>query len=401
MARPPLLFVTQRLPWPPNKGEKIRSHRFLTHLVERFDVHLGCCIDDPADTVHIPAVRDVVASLHVAMIPPGQKLLRAVPGFIGGAPLSFAAYTPGGLRRWVRDVMRSVRPEVGFIYSSNAAPVLLDQPERPQRVVMDLVDVDSVKFEGYAAEARGLMRMIYQVEARRVATAEAHYGGLCNALMLVSEPEAALFNARNPALAARVHAIPNGVDLDRFDPDLTFDPPFDVGPPTFVFTGAMDYKPNADAVVWFATQVMPLLRAGLGNPRFVIVGANPTPAVQRLAAADVTVTGRVVDARPYIAHATVSVAPLRIGRGLQNKVIEALALARPTVVSPQALEGLPAQPDRDLIAVRSAQEWAHACIHLCRTPVAAQALGWAGRRLVEQAFSWSPRLAALDQLLVE
>lgn len=400
MAKPPLLFVTQRLPYPPNKGEKIRSYQFLMRLRERYGIYLAACIDDPADAAHLETVRALVADMHIEMLHPRGKYLGALPRYLAGAPLSFALFDRPALRAWIAGVLERHRPQTGFIYSGNAAPLLLDQPLCPPRVVLDLVDVDSAKWESYAEVARGPIRWVYATEGRRVAAAEAAAAARAQAVMLVSEPEAALFRARNPGLAVPVHAIPLGVDFTRFDPSAPSEPPFTPDRPTFVFTGAMDYKPNVDAVLWFAESVMPGLRAALGPVRFVIAGANPVPAVQQLASApDIAVTGRVADMRPYIAHATACVAPLLIARGLQSKVLEALAMARPTLVSPGALEGISAVPDRELLLCTTAESWISACRQVVAAPEWAAAIGAAGRARVVADFSWPPLLDALDRLL--
>jgi glycosyltransferase involved in cell wall biosynthesis len=166
----------------------------------------------------------------------------------------------------------------------------------------------------------------------------------------------------------------------------------------------MDYLPNIDAVVWFATAVLPIIRQNLPGARFFIVGSNPAEDVKRLAKLDgVTVTGRVPDVRPYICHATASVGPMRIARGIQNKVLEAMAMAKPVIVTSGALEGIDATPGREVILADDATAFADAAIRLTgtdgATTAAGEALGQAARRLILERYDWDACLSGFDDLM--
>jgi len=356
-----LLFLSQRLPYPPNKGEKIRAWHQLRHLARQFDVHLGCLVDDPADMAHVPAVAAICRDVHAVPIDPRRARLACLGGLLSGEGLSVTYFRQRSLAGWVHRVLDRVRPEVVFVYSSNMAPYVLHMP-RHFRLIVDLVDVDSEKWRQLAATARQPMRAVYRREWRRIAALEERIVRDSDHAVLVSEPEADLLRRRVPANADRVCAIANGVDTRYFDPtDLLGPDP--AGPPEFVFTGTMDYPPNEDAVAWFAGAILPLVRAALPRARFTIVGANPGPRTRRLAAIEgVTVTGRVADVRPYLARATAAVAPMRIARGIQNKVLEAMAMARPVVVTSDALEGIAATPGQEVLLADSAEAFAAACI---------------------------------------
>ena len=236
------------------------------------------------------------------------------------------------------------RPAITFVYSSNMAPYILDLPNTGTRVV-DLVDVDSEKWRAFAATAKGPMRLVYRRERRKIAELEHRIALDCDLSALVSDAEAGLFKTQHPDRAGSIRAVSNGVDHRYFDPTLDHPPLYDTARPNFVFTGTMDYPPNVDAVVWFASEILPLIRASLPAAQFHVVGGNPNTQVLNLARIDgVFVSGRVPDVRPYIAHATASVAPMRIARGIQNKVLEAMAMARPVVLTAAALEGIAADP---------------------------------------------------------
>jgi sugar transferase (PEP-CTERM/EpsH1 system associated) len=398
-----LLFLCQRLPFPPNKGEKIRYFHFLRHLSSRWDVHLGCFVDDPADWDHVPTVRGHVRDLRAVGLDPRLAKLLCTRGVLQGEPLSVTYFGSRKLRDWVEHVCRTVRPEVALVGSSSMGQYLLDLPARlrPPVVVTDFVDVDSEKWRAYAEKARLPMKTVYAREQATLLRYDRRLGALSDAGLFVTPAEVELFSRLAPELAGKLTAVENGVDSEFFDPATAREGERPHGDaPTLVFTGHMDYWPNVDAVLHFADDVLPRVRAAVPDARFCIVGANPVPEVRALAERPgITVTGRVPDVRPYVVHATVCVAPLRIARGLQNKVLEAMACARPVVVSPQALEGIACEPGRDLLRADDPAAFAAACIALLRDPARAEAMGAAARALVVEGYSWASKMARLDETL--
>jgi polysaccharide biosynthesis protein PslH len=260
------------------------------------------------------------------------------------------------------------------------------------RFVMDFGDVDSAKFEAYAAEG-GPMAWVHRREGRLLAAFEREVAKRADVSLFVSEAEAALFRARSGLADADVRALQNGVDLEHYDPAARFDR-IEEGGPLIVFTGQMDYAPNIDAVRWFAEEVMPLLP----QARFAIVGRKPAEAVRRLAGPRVLVTGAVADVRSWLAAADVVAAPLRIARGIQNKVLEAMAMARPVVASPAAFEGIEAEPGRHLLVADGAGAQAAAIAALLGDPERARTLGRAARARMVEAYRWEARLAALPDI---
>jgi sugar transferase (PEP-CTERM/EpsH1 system associated) len=399
MSRPPLLFLTQRLPYPPIKGEKIRQFQILQYVRQWYDVHLGCLIDDPADWEHVETVRALCRDMYVGRIRRRLAHVACLRGLLTGEPLSVVFFRHGGLQRWVRQILREVRPVATIVISSNMAPYMLEEAPSGLRLV-DLVDVDSEKWRAYAEAARGPGRWIYGREWRKIGALEHRIAAECNVASFVSEAEAALFADMVPRCAERIRAVSNGVDFRYFDPASGFGPMYDVSVPTFVFTGTMDYPPNIDAVTWFAHEALPIIRQRHPGAQFQIVGTNPAASVQALAALPgVHVTGRVPDVRPYLAHATAAVAPMRIARGIQNKVLEAMAMARPVIVTAGGLEGIEAEPGRDLVLAEDAPAIAEACCRMIEHPQEAATLGAAARRLVVERYDWPARLSRFDDVL--
>jgi polysaccharide biosynthesis protein PslH len=393
-----LLFLAQRLPFPPTKGEKIRAFHELNYLAKRYEIHLGCLIDDPDDLQYVDTLRTICRDVHVGRINPRIGRLTSLRGIMTGEALSVAYFRDQGLARWARRVIETVHPAVTFVYSSNMAPVVLDLPKTGARVV-DLVDVDSEKWRAFAETAKGPMRLVYRREWRKIRALEQRIARECDFSILVSDTEARSFAEQYPDCGSRIRGVSNGVDHHFFDPALDQSPLYNTTRPNYVFTGTMDYPPNIDAAGWFAAEILPLVRRALPTAQFHIVGSNPSPAVLKLRRLEgVFVTGRVPDVRPYIAHATACVAPMRIARGIQNKVLEAMAMARPVVLTSGALEGIEADPTRETALADTAEAFAAAC---CRMAITQEGsvIGAAARRRIIRDYDWGVTLGRLDDVL--
>jgi len=392
-----LLFLAHRIPYPPNKGEKIRAWHMLEHLARGWTVDLGCLMDDPTDAEHLPVLRTCCAEVHAAPVTRGGRIARTLLGTRPGQPLSLTWFHEPGLARWVRSGLGAQRYEAVVVYSSAMAAYVPPGPGGPLRI-LDMVDVDSEKWRAYAAVASGPKRLVWAREARTLLAFERRAAAQFDRTLLVSAQEARTFAALAPEVASRIDWVENGVDVARFDPGYDWPDPFTAAASALVFTGTMDYRPNIEAVSFFATEVMPRLASLSPAPHFYIVGANPAPAVRALAELPrVHVTGSVPDVRPYLAHAAVAVAPLRIARGIQNKVLEAMAMGRPVVASPEAHEGVRAIAGRDLLVADGAEAMAAAVGRVLAGDM--PALGAAGRAAMLAGHDWQATLARLDGIL--
>jgi sugar transferase (PEP-CTERM/EpsH1 system associated) len=393
-----LLFLCHRIPFPPDKGEKIRAFRILEHLRQTYRVTMGCFIDDAADKAHIGALEAYCHELRCIDLPRETTKIRALKGLLTGSPLTVASFANAAMGRWVSEILSRQRFDAVFVYSSAMAQYVMDRDLGGAPLVMDFVDVDSDKWRQYATEAKGPMRWVYAREAKKLLTYDRRVAARADASIFVSDAEAALWRTLTPDAAGRTYGVANGIDCRFFSPRHVWTNPF-IGPgPHFVFTGTMDYWPNVDAVKWFARKVFPKLRAARPDATFTIVGSKPTSEVTALQSqGGVRVTGRVADVRPYLAHAHVAVAPMRIARGIQNKILEAMAMAKPVVTTDQGLEGIDATPDRNLLLANSEDDFFHACLRAAEPDAAA--LGLVARRLMEESYTWSSRLSGIDHLL--
>ena len=394
-----LLLLIHRIPYPPNKGDKIRSYHLLKHLAKHYRVHLATFVDDPDDWQYVPHVEALCASSHFARMKPLLARVKSLGALLKNRSLSLEYYRDAKLARWVRDTVATHGIERVLVFSSAMAQYA--DPYRQARRVVDFVDVDSDKWRQYADKKSWPMSWLYGYEATRLLDYERQVARDYDASLFVSAPEAALFRQLAPESGAKIGHFSNGVDTDYFTPEAAYASPYQPGERALVFTGAMDYWPNVDAVQWFCDNVFPALRERFPELRFYIVGSRPNPAVQALGQrAGVTVTGTVPDVRPYIAHAAVAVAPLRIARGIQNKVLEAMAMARAVVVSPQALEGIDAEPGSELVLAEDAAAFIDAVnVLLASQDGAREAIGLAARAKVQRRYSWSSNLACIGENL--
>jgi sugar transferase (PEP-CTERM/EpsH1 system associated) len=394
-----LLYLVHRLPYPPNKGDKVRSYHLLKHLAAQHEVYLGTFVDDPADEQYLDKVGGLCAGMHVARLRPASAKLASLRGLLTGEALTLPYYRDAGLARWVRELAASQALDAVVVFSSSMAQYAEGLEDLP--LLVDFVDVDSAKWSDYAQAHAWPLSWLYRREGRQLLAFEASVAERATCSFFVTDKEVALFRHLAPAGRARVESLSNGVDAEFFAPDADRVSPFETSELPLVFTGAMDYWPNADAVIWFAAEVLPALRRRWPQLRLHIVGRSPTPAVLALAGEGVVVTGTVPDVRPYLQHATVVVAPLRLARGIQNKILEAMAMARPVVAARTCVGALAAEPGEELLAATDADDYVDQIAALIESPDHAAAVGLAGRRRVLDSYSWAAHLSGIDRYLTK
>jgi polysaccharide biosynthesis protein PslH len=399
-----ILFLAHRIPYPPDRGDKIRSWHVLKHLAGLGRVHLACFADDEADAAHLPAIKrelgHALGDVHVEVRSVG-KFAAAARAFPAGQPISLAMFDSLKLRSFVDDVLERQRIATIYAFSGQMAQ-FVPQP-CPARFLMDFVDMDSAKFADYAGEGGGPIRWVHRWEAERLFAFERSTAARADASLFVSETEAALFRSRAVLPRADIRAVGNGIDLDFYDPGADFSPLDAVvrgQGPLIVFTGQMDYRPNVEAATFYAIEILPRIQEIRPDARFAIVGRKPLRPVRALAARPgVIVTGAVPDVRNWLAAADVVVAPLAIGRGIQNKVLEAMAMARPVIASGAAYQGIDAEAGADLIVAEDPESQVRHALHLFGDPVRAAAIAASARRRMETRYRWEARLAPLTELL--
>jgi len=390
-----ILFLAHRIPYPPNKGDKIRSWHFLSHLIEHHDVHLGFYVDDLRDLQHIDFLRKKTASMCFDSISPKIQKLRSLTGLFSGSPLTLAAYPKNKLQNYVENCLD--QEDVDLIFAFSAATTSLVPVRTNTPLFADLVDVDSEKWASYSQQASWPLSWLYKREAETLSAYEAYVADRSVAASFVSEQEAALFKAHHPKMVDKIYAIPNGVDLEKFKECLHENTKKS---PVILFSGAMNYLPNIEAVEWFCKDIWPLVIIAYPHVKFRIAG-GPTPSrVQNLGKIHgVEVGGYVDDMAHEIAQASVCIAPMKTARGIQNKVLEAMAVAKPVVATSLANEGINALDKKQLFVADEAQGFASAILDLLANTKVCEEVGKAARFYVEEHFTWRKAFLKLDRIM--
>jgi sugar transferase (PEP-CTERM/EpsH1 system associated) len=392
-----LLYLVHRLPYPPNKGDKIASFNLLRFLAARYDIWLGTFIDDPQDRRHLDALREYCVELCAPEIRPAWARLASLRGLLSGEALSLPYLRNRRLQDWVDRVLAEHRPERIVVFSGPMAQYVSGRLPADSVGLFDMVDVDSEKWRSYGERKRWPMSWLYRREADRLLAFERRMAQVFDATVFVSREEAELFRRLAPESAARTTYRIQGVDSAFFDPALDLPDPYPGAAPALVFTGAMDYWPNVDAVTWFAEEAWPRVRAALPQALLCIVGMRPAAEVQRLAARPgILVTGGVPDVRPYLAHARAAVLPLRIARGIQNKVLEAMAMELPVIATPGAMTGIQPYPGFEPTVSEDPALLAEAAIRHLGRPRTRDA---AARACVLERYDWDANLERIARLL--
>ena len=397
-----ILFLSHRLPFPPDRGDKIRSHHVLRRLASLAPVHVATFADDDADMVEEAELAALAKSYRLVRrsVP---LLLAGIQGLLRNEPASLPAFYSADLARYVARVLAEHPVETIYVFSGQMGQYVPDG--FTGRVIVDFVDVDSAKFEAYAGKSRGAERWVHAREARLLQREERRLALRADHCLLISSAEAALFASRLPSLEREVVSISvigNGIDSQYFGGDLVQVEPRLAGLPRgrLIFTGQMDYPPNVEAVRRIAERILPRVRSQVPEASLHVVGRNPVDEVLALDGFEgCHVWGRVDDMRCWLAAADLAVVPLEIARGVQNKVLEAMAMRLPVVLSPGAATGIPAADGQEFLIAESDEEIAAQIVGLLKNPSRAAVIGQAARRFVSERQGWAAALAPLDQLV--
>ena len=391
-----ILFLVHRIPYPPNKGDKIRSYNFLKGLKSNYNIHLASFIDDPVDWQYVAKVEGMTASSLFVNLNSSFAKIKSLSGFLTNKPLSLPYYQSKQVQKWIDSTIVENNIEKVFIYSSAMAQYV--EKYTNLDVIVDFVDVDSDKWLQYSQKASWPMNWVYRREAKLLLEYDTQIARYAQQSIFVSEQESALFERLADMSSDRVTYVNNGVDIIFFDPYGLFDTPYGNEKSIIVFTGAMDYWANIDAVMWFVDKVFPQIRRNCKEAKFYIVGSNPSKEVMRLSAIEgVLVTGRVDDIRPYLLFSNVVVTPLLIARGIQNKILEAMAMGKRIVATPQAIEGITLD-DQDVYVTGETTDFARQVMTNLNNTEATYCSD-VNRDFVAKNYSWSASLKRLTQII--
>lgn len=385
-------FLTHRLPYAPNRGDRVRSFHIVRSLVRQVELTVVSLTGDRQESAHADQLRQLGVEVLTFEVPRWMNRIKATTQLTTARPLTHLLLDAPGIGSALQSLIVARPPDVVLAYCSGMARFAMESPLDRFPFVVDLVDVDSAKWAALAGIAEWPRRWLYRREARLLSHFERDSAMRASCTLVVNDREAQLLREIAPDTVIRV--LPVGVDLTALAPPS---PP--AADATIVFCGVMNYPPNIQAVVWFTEQVWPRIRLRRPDARFAIVGSDPAMEIRRLAdlPAGVIVTGSVPDVRQYLWNAAVSIAPLKIARGVQTKVLEAVAAGLPAVVTSQVRDGLPAEIWPACRVADSAEDFASEILSLLNLT------GDARRALARQAalepLSWETRLGPLTEIL--
>ena len=390
-----ILFLAHRIPYPPTKGDKIRSFHEIRFLSQSHQISLLCLADDENDLQYSRHLEMYCHSVDVIYLAPHLAKMRALCYLASKTPLSLPYFFSKKLQAIVDRKIQEEHFDLIFVYSSSMAQYVEHVHNIPR--VMDFVDIDSDKWSQYAEHTSFPYSAVYRSEGRRLRAYEALIADSFDHSFLVSPKEAedfrALVSTENP-----VSSINNGIDMETFTPSRE---PYE--PNRLAFVGAMDYFANVETMVYFVREILPFIQQALPEVILYIVGSKPSPEIGRLAEhqSNIIVTGFVDDIQPYVKKAAAFVAPMRIGRGINNKILESMAMGVPVVSSSIGFEGIPGVPGEDLFVEDEPEAFARQVVRLMQEPDLRRQLSLRGRQVVESHCAWESNLKNLETILLQ
>lgn len=396
-----IIVLSHRVPFPPNKGEKIRTFHQIQHLSELgHQIHLFAPYEDASELEYFNVLNDTLCQTVTAE-PLQNKAVRLLTGLRKNQPMSVANFYNKALQQKFDEFLSSNSVDAIICSASSMAEYIfnstvLNALDKKPLLIMDFMDVDSDKWGQYQQSSVFPMSLVYAREKKLLANYERQIVKQFDASYLIAQAEVELFN-QNVLKSDKVHVMGNGLDTSDFFPPQIKQPNPE---PVFLFTGVMDYKPNEDAVIWFVKNCWPTITSEHPNAKFIIAGMNPSADITQLADdKSLEVTGFVEDILPYYHQADIFVAPFRLARGVQNKVLQAFACALPVISTPMGAEGILCQADRDILIASTPDEFIARVDQLFAQPELAKNMGQNALQLVQNHYSWQGQLQPLVNLL--
>lgn len=392
-----ILFLSQRVPYPPNRGDRITTYHEIRVLARRHEVHVAALAESEAEAAGVEELRKICPVVDVAILPRWRSKVQAAGLALSPLPLTLPFYFSPELAAKVAWRLATTQFDLIHAYSSSTAQYVDWAGHLPR--VMQFADLDSLKWREMASMTRFPKSAVYSAEAVRLLWYERSVARRFQRCLVVTEEERQEMVRAIPHARSAVAA--NGVDVDYFAPELVerLGP---AEPDRLVFVGVMDYYPNEEGMEFFCREVLPLIRERRPAVALSIVGARPTDKVKALGELPgVTVTGAVDDIRPFMARAAVAVVPLRLARGVQNKVLEALSMGIPVVCSTAAFTGSKAVAGEHGLVADDPRQLADHVVALLEDPARRAAMGRKGRELMVAQYSWEAQVAKLERLYEE
>ncbi len=378
-----LLFLAHRLPYPPNKGDKIRSYNELLFLAKHFEVDVLGFIDSREDAQYLPVLQKFCKSAEALYRNRWHWFWRLCMGFLKGQSLSVSLYYHGGMAQKVKTLVQKNHYDHIFVFSGQMAQYVKGHENK---TVLDFCDVDSHKWDNYAEKLPAYKAWFFRLEAKRLLVFESAYAKRLKHSLFITDAERAIFLSLGGK--GQIGVLPNGVDTDFFQSQKE-----NHVNGRILFTGAMDYFPNEEGMLWFVREVWDSLYKLFPTAQLIIAGSNPTAKLQALAnKPGIEVTGYLQDMRAEQVKAHIVIVPLRIARGMQNKVLEAMACGKAVIATQKALGGIHPENGKHLLIANTPQEFLTSLIELLDNPARVTSLGLAARAHMVDNFSWEKHL---------
>ena len=382
--RPRILFVTTRVPHPRIGGFNLRVRGTIESLQKHYDVHLVCLTPNPPDPTLLEQLTTETAETHAIRYSRFRSATRAISRFAGKVPLLTLIYTDGGVSKWIEQNASSY--DLMWCHLIRSAEFAR---KFPGPKILDMADAIGHHYSSAAPTGSFLWRKIRQIEAKKTTQYELDACRRFDRVYVHTDQDRSSLLEHDSNLANKVTISPMGIPDEFFKLTPATDPPQPDTANKVVFLGKMNYEPNIDAVEFFANDVLPLIQKQHENATFQIVGAYPTSRVLRLEKLPgVEVTGFVDKPAEYLASATVVVAPIRAGGGIQNKVIQAMALRKPVVTTSLGANGVGAAPGIDYLVADTPPQLATAVGKIFNDTDLAESIGQNGYEFVRTRFSW-------------
>ncbi len=408
MEKPRILFLTHRFPYPPNRGDRIRSFRLLEFMSKIAAVDLGTLCDETPSEEYVSVLKSYCQ--RTAFVPwrPYGRWIHAGLSLLTGSTMTEGLFSSSALRKQIRAWAADTAYDRVVVFCSSMYPYSRLPELKNIPLITDIVDVDSQKWFDYAAVSTGVKgafkRRIFETEGRRLRQKEIEIAQTSLRTLAVSEDEVKLYRSFCPeSVQEKIIPLSNGVDSDFFSPEAQYDKA-DVIPHRLVFVGAMDYRANLDGIEWFLDNVWEEVKERFPQMELDLVGSNPGEKAQSFAKTPgVNLIGRVDDVRPYIYRANAVVIPLRVARGIQNKTLEAMAMAKPVLASPMSLQGIDDSVTQYAWSCNEPQDWIDSLTQLFNQGVddsEVQNRALKGRQAIVDSYSWPARFARLSELIL-
>jgi len=399
-----ILYLVHSMPYPPNRGDKLRAYNILRYFSKNNDIYLGAFVDDPLDWPYTKKLQSYcVDTCFVEKPTKFSSISRILKAIITNKPITNQLYYSGILEQWALGVIKSGAVTHLFVNSYIMAPYLNNEAKDYLFKISDFVDFDSQKILQHGKRKGAIKNLLYKSEAKRLLKYEKNIASHCDLNLFVSNHEASMFKKTTKKDVKKpVVCLQNGVDTSYFNPYLCYVSPYQGENMRIVFTGRMDYFPNIEATIWFVKKVFPKILFLFKNVEFYIVGNNPTQDVFSLASNNgVYVTGSVPDIRPYLAYADVAVAPMKIASGIQNKILEAMAMNVSVIATQEAIVGFDAI-EKALWIEKGVASWVSRCCYLLTEVQKQDVLKTClARELAVNQYNWDSCLLPLQTAMDE